>query len=67
VGVGDRLDDREAEAIPAGLDGTVVLGAGNWGTPCARMQTAILRSIAIVCAEGCVVEPGPGKPPPMNL
>ena len=31
------------------------------------MQTAILRSLASVCAEGCVVEPGPGGPEPSSF
>ncbi len=53
--------------MPAGWDGTVVLGSGNWGTPCWRMHCAILTSFAIVCAEGCVVEPGTGRPPPMSF
>ena len=34
--------------------------------PCARMHAAILTSFAIVCAEGWVVEPGPGGPPAGN-
>lgn len=50
----------------ARLDGIVVLGSGNWGTPCARMQIAIRRSIASVCAEGWVLEPGIGGPLPVS-
>jgi hypothetical protein len=54
--------------MPAGLDGTVVLGSGNCGTPCWRMHWAILSSFASVCAEGCVVEPGlAGNPPVMSF
>ena len=51
-------------SIPATLVGTEVLGSGNWEIPCWRMHCAILTSLARVCAEGCVVEPGPGGPPP---
>jgi hypothetical protein len=49
---------------PMGLDGTEVLGSGNWEIPCWCMHSAILSSFASVCADGCVVEPGPGGPPP---
>src|SRR4029077_2862530 len=49
---------------PIGPDGKVVVGSGNSKMPCWRMQRAILRSLASVCSEGCVVEPGPGSPPP---
>src|ERR1700683_524451 len=47
--------------------GTEVRGSGNWGTPCWRMHRAILTSLASVWAEGCVLEPGPGGPPPRNF
>ena len=40
-------------------------GVGELGDRrAARMHRAILSSFASVCAEGCVVEPGPRGPPP---
>ncbi len=47
-----------------GPGGTEVVGSGNPGTPCRRMHCATLTSCASACAEGCVVEPGPGRPMP---
>ncbi len=32
--------------------------------PCRRMHCATLTIRASACEEGCVVEPGAGKPPP---
>src|SRR5580693_9318754 len=50
-----------------GSSGTVVLGSGKSGTPWRRMQSAMRTSFATVCADGCVVDPGPGGPPPMSF
>jgi hypothetical protein len=50
-----------------GLAGTEVRGSGNWGTPCPRMHTAILRNFSSVCADGLVDDPGPDGPPPMSF
>jgi len=49
---------------PAGKGGTVVLGSGNAEMPCRRMHCATFTICASACAEGWVVEPGPGGPPP---
>jgi hypothetical protein len=54
--------------IPAeGWDGTEVWGSGNCGTLCPRMHRAIWSSFAVVCAEGCVLEPGKGRSGPMSF
>src|ERR1700730_9694868 len=50
--------------LPAGkgLDGTDVLGSGKSEMPCRRMHCATFTICASACAEGCVVEPAPGRP-----
>lgn len=35
--------------------------------PCSRMHCATLSMRAIVCADGCVVEPGPSSPPGISF
>ena len=65
-----RITPSISEIVPPGLpagkgfDGTEVLGSGKSEMPCRRMHCATLSICASACAEGCVVVPGPGGPPP---
>src|ERR1700677_1518711 len=49
------------------MGGTEVVGSGNPEMPCLRMHCATFSIRAIVCADACVVEPGPRRPPGMSF